>query len=98
MEPKMAAGIWTETNPKLRAMNLPVSDCKNADARDRLWLNQIAAGDVQAFGLFILFEWPARTWHLLCPVPTWKVRPVNTFLPIRLWLAGWRGSRTRPCE
>jgi RNA polymerase sigma-70 factor (ECF subfamily) len=48
MEPKMAAGIWTETNPKLRAMNLPVSDCKDADARDRYWLNQIAAGDEAA--------------------------------------------------
>lgn len=48
MESKMAAGTWTETNPKLISMNLPVSDYKDADARDRLWLNQIAAGEESA--------------------------------------------------
>lgn len=48
MEAKMAAGIWTKSNPKLKVMNLPVSDCTDADARDRLWLNQIAAGEETA--------------------------------------------------
>ncbi len=44
METKMSAGTWTEKYPKLRSMNLPVTTCKDEDARDRIWISQIADG------------------------------------------------------
>lgn len=52
----MDAGIWTESLQNLRSMNTPANDRELEEMRDRIWLEQIAAGKEEALSeLYALY-------------------------------------------